>query len=300
MTTEKCGYIAIIGRPNVGKSTLLNCLLGKKVSIATPKPQTTRFQILGIKSHGSIQAIYIDTPGMHKTEKRAMNRYMNRLANAVVADADVIIFVVEAGQWLEEDKLVLEKLSQARAPVILAINKIDLLKDKKQLLPFIDEVKTEFNFANIIPLSATKADNVAALEDIITPLLPAGPHLFPDDQVTDKSERFQAAELIREKLIQATEQEVPYSATVEIESFKIEPFRHEEKIIKIDAMIWVEREGQRPIVIGKNGERLKKIGTQARKDMEKIFGQKVFLRLWVKVKSDWTDDERALKSLGYE
>ena len=295
---EKCGYVAIVGRPNVGKSTLLNALVGQKISIVSPKPQTTRHQILGIKTVDGAQAVFIDTPGLHKAERRAMNRYMNRLASSVIPDADVIIFMIEAGHFKEDDELVLDKLKETKAPVILVLNKVDLLKDKGRLLPFINELKEKFNFAEIVPLSAKKAkksDNVAELEEMIMKFLPKGPHFFPDDQITDKNERFQVAEIIREKLIRETEQELPYTTTVIIESFKTE-----EKLISISAIIWVEREGQKPIVIGKNGERLKKIGTQARKEIEKLLGNKVFLRLWVKVKDDWTDDERALGSLGYE
>lgn len=295
MTMQKCGYIAIIGRPNVGKSTLLNSILGKKISIISPKPQTTRNQILGIKTIDDAQAVFIDTPGIHKTEKNAMNRYMNRLANSVIPDANVIVFMIEAMHWVEEDELVLQRLEQANCPVILVINKVDLVKDKGKLLPFIDKIKEKFKFSQILPLSANKQDNVNDLEKLIVSMLPESPHLFPDDQVTDKNERFQIAELIREKLIQATEQEVPYSTTVEIEDMK-----DTGKLIDISAVIWVEREGQKAIVIGKGGARLKKIGTLARKDIEKLLGKKVFLRLWVKLKSDWTDSERALKSLGYE
>jgi GTP-binding protein Era len=291
----RCGYIAIVGRPNVGKSTLLNCILGQKISITSPKPQTTRSQILGIKSDELDQAIYIDTPGMHETEKFAMNRYMNKLASSVIADADVIVFMVEADHWNKEDELVLTHLKNAKAPVILAINKVDQLKPKSLLLPLIDKLQNKFDFADIIPLSASYADNVSALETKIAEYLPEGPHLYPDEQVTDKNLRFQISELIREKLIHATEQEVPYSTTVEIENYE-----EKDKLVEISAIIWVERDGQKPIVIGKNGERLKLIGTKARKDIERLLSQKVFLRLWVKVKDKWTDDERALKSLGFE
>jgi GTPase len=293
--TEKCGYVAIIGRPNVGKSTLLNCFVGKKISIISPKPQTTRHQILGIKTTGEAQAVFIDTPGLHKAEKRAMNRYMNRLASSVMIDADVILFVVEAGRWTDDDEMILQKLAATQAPVILVINKVDKVKDKNRLLPFIDKIKEKFNFVHIVPMSAKKLDNVVSLEKIIMEFLPTQPHFFPDDQMTDKNERFQVAELIREKLIHATEEELPYSTTVVIDSFE-----EEEKITKISAVIWVEREGQKPIVIGKDGALLKKIGTLARKDIEKLLNKKVFLRIWVKVKSDWTDDERVLQSLGYE
>jgi len=294
MNKDKCGYVAIIGRPNVGKSTLLNCFLGKKISITTPKPQTTRNQILGIKTKANNQAVFIDTPGMHKDEPRAMNRYMNRLASSVIADADVVVFVIET-RWYLEDDWILEKVKGIAAPVILVINKVDLLKEKGKLLPFIDTLKDKYDFATIIPISVKKQENITILEDTIMGFLPEGKHFFPDEQITDKSERFQVAELIREKLIQATEQEVPYSTTVEIESMT-----DTKKLIDISAVIWVEREGQKPIVIGKNGERLKKIGTQARKEIEKLLERKVFLRLWVKLKEDWTDSEKALKSLGYE
>lgn len=295
MNPSRCGFIAIIGRPNVGKSTLLNDLIGKKISITSDKPQTTRMQILGIKTFDSAQAVFIDTPGIHKAEKHAMNRYMNRLATSVIMDADVIVFMIEATRWLEDDELVLEKLKHVKASVILALNKIDKLKDKSQLLPLIEKFQEKFPFAHIIPISAVKLENLDQLEKEIVRLLPEGPHLFPDEQVTDKTERFQVAELIREKIIRGTGQEIPYATTVQIESFQ-----EEDKLINISAIIWVEREGQKPIIIGKNGERLKKIGTSARKDIEKILNKKIFLRLWVKVKDHWTDDERILKSLGYE
>lgn len=291
----KSGYVAIIGRPNVGKSTLLNCLIGKKVSITSPKPQTTRHQILGIKTHDGTQAVYIDTPGVHKAEKRAMNRYMNRLAHSVIQDADLIIFIVEANRFQEDDELVLERLKEAKAPVILVINKVDVLKDKSRLLPFIDKLKSSFNFADIVPISARKKDNIAVLEKIIADRLPENPYFFPEEQITDKTDRFQITEIIREKLIKETEEELPYTTTVIVESLK-----QEGRLTSIHAIIWVEREGQKPIVIGKNGDRLKRISTLARKEIETLLGTKVFLRVWVKVKDDWTDDERALGSLGYE
>lgn len=293
--TEKCGYVAIVGRPNVGKSTLLNSIVGKKISITTPKPQTTRNQIIGIKTVDSAQIVFIDTPGLHKAERRAMNRYMNRLASSVIVDADVIVFMIEALHFTQDEELIIQKLAETKAPVILVINKIDKIKDKSKLLPFIDEIKTKYHFADIIPVSLKKRENVASLENIIIQFLPENPHFYPDDQTSDRNERFQIAELIREKLIMATEQEIPYSTTVMVESLE-----SDEKLVKISAVIWVEREGQKPIVIGKDGALLKNIGTSARKEIEKLLGKKVFLRLWVKVKSDWSDDERALQSLGYE
>ncbi len=295
MTVSASGYVAIVGRPNVGKSTLLNALLGEKVSITSPKPQTTRWQILGIKTRKDAQLIYLDTPGLHHEEKRAMNRYLNRIASATIADADVIVFLIDATRWNKEDELVLKKLQQTDRPVILAINKIDLLADKAALLPLINKLKDKLSFAAMIPISALDKDNLDHLEAEIAKLLPEGPVLFPEDQLTDKSLRFQVAEIIREKLILATEEELPYTTTVEIEQFV-----EGEKLTEIGAVIWVERQGQKVIIIGKKGARLKKIGIQARREIEKLVGMKVFLRLWVKVKADWTDDERALRSLGYE
>ncbi len=288
------GFVAIIGRPNVGKSTLLNALLGEKISITSPKPQTTRWQILGIKTLPHAQIIYVDTPGIHEEAKRAMNRYLNRTADAVMQEADVIVFMMDATKWHREDELVLTKLKKTDKPVILAINKVDLLSDKALLLPLIDQLKNKFQFTHIIPISALTAQNTETLENEIARLLPAGPQLFPDDQLTDKSIRFQAAEIIREKLIMVTEEELPYTTTVEIEEFE-----QTEKLITIGAIIWVERQGQKIIVIGKKGARLKKVGTDARREFERKWGNKVFLRLWVKVKKDWTDDEKAMRGLGY-
>ncbi len=295
MTVIRSGYVAIIGRPNVGKSTLLNCLLGEKISITSAKPQTTRLQILGVKTTDDTQLIYMDTPGLHEEQKRAMNRYMNRIATAVIHDADVIVWMIDAIRFRKEDEEVLKKLEAVAKPVILVINKIDLLNDKNELLPFIAELQNKFPFTHIIPISAINATNTTRLENEIAKLLPSGPLLFPDDQVTDKSLRFQLAEIIREKLIQVTSEELPYATTVEIENFQ-----QTKKLTEISAIIWVERQGQKIIVIGKKGAKLKKIGTEARVEMEKRLNGKVLLHLWVKVKADWTDDERAMKSLGYE
>ncbi len=266
------GYVAIVGRPNVGKSTLLNALIGKKISIMTPKPQTTRHQILGIKTIGSAQIVYIDTPGLHETQQRAMSRYLNRLAASVIPDADVVLFVIEAGKWLPEDDLVLTQLAQAKRPVILVINKIDKLKDKAQLLPLIEKLQEKLSFAHIVPLSAKNNENVQELEKTIIKMLPEGPHFFEAEQVTDKNVQFQIAEIVREKLILSTGQELPYSTAVIVESMK----ENVKKIAEISVVIWVERDGQKPIVIGKNGERLKKIGTAARKEIEKLLIKKFF------------------------
>ena len=295
MNITKSGYAAIVGRPNVGKSTLLNTLLGEKLSITSPKPQTTRWQILGIKIVDDAQIIFVDTPGINREDNRAMNRHLNRIAGSVLHDADVIVFMIDAGSWRSEDELVLEKLKHTTRPVILAINKIDLVSDKAALLPVINRLQEKFEFKHIVPISALDADNLEALEQVIVDLLPEGPLLFPEDQITDKSMRFQAAEIIREKLIQQTEEELPYAITVEIEEFK-----QEAELTEINAIIWVERQGQKIIVIGKGGARLKKVGTQARKEIERMVGTKVFLRLWVKIKENWTDDDRALRSLGYD
>jgi GTPase len=289
-----CGYAAIIGRPNVGKSTLLNVILGQKISIATRKPQTTRHQILGIKTMSDTQVVYVDTPGLHREIKRAINRYMNRAALSVLNDVDVIIWVVDGLNWTSQDQYILDKLHTVKTPVILAINKIDKLKIKNALLPHLKDLSQKANFAAIVPVSAKQSENIAQLEAEVTGLLPSGRLLFPEDQVTDRSERFLAAELIREKLMSRLSRELPYSITVQITKFS----RHK-KLLTIEAIIWVEREPQKAIVIGKHGSLLKTVGTLARKDMERSFGEQVFLQLWVKVRKGWLDDEQALRSFGY-
>lgn len=292
----RCGYVALVGRPNVGKSTLLNHLIGAKVSITARKPQTTRHRVLGIKTLPDHQFVYVDTPGMHKGNGHALHRYLNRAARSVLPDMNVIIFVVEAMKWLEEDDLVLSVLANTdiTAPVILAINKIDRLKDKEALLPFIEKVRDKFQFINIVPVSATKQLQLDALQQVILQHLPESPPLFPEDALTDKSARFIATEFIREKVIRNLAAELPYATTVEIEKYD-----DTEKLLRIYATIWVERDSQKAIVIGKNGEMLKRIGQQARVDLEKFFDKKVYLETWVKVKSGWSDDERALQQLGY-
>lgn len=291
---SRCGYVALVGRPNVGKSTLLNHLLGQKISITSRKPQTTRHRILGIKTRGSVQVLYVDTPGIHAEQGKALNRALNRTASNALQDVDVVLFVIEKLRWSVEDELVLSRLAASRAPLILVINKVDQLEDKEALLPFIEKVAALGDFVQIVPVSALTGDNLAALEDCIDGLLPAAPLLFPDDQITDRSLRFVAAELVREKITRQLGQELPYSVAVEIEDFV-----EEEGLWHIDALILVERGGQKAIVIGKGGERLKKIGVEARQDMERLFDVKVMLRLWVKVRGGWADDERALRSLGY-
>lgn len=298
MTKDKvfhCGYVAIVGRPNVGKSTLLNRILGQKISITANRPQTTRHRILGVKTATHSQVIYVDTPGLHLGGERAINRYMNRAAASSITDVDIVVFVVDRLQWTEEDEHVLQKLAQATVPVFLVVNKIDGIKDKALLLPHLQMLSEKRQYLQIIPLSAQTGEGVEHLESEIETVLPVSGPYFPEDQITDRSERFLASELVREKLVRSLSQELPYSTTVEIEKFSMEnDIRH------IHAIIWVEREGQKGIIIGKKGQQLKRIGELARKDMERAFEGKVFLQLWVKVRQGWADDERALRSLGYQ
>ena len=290
----KCGYVALLGRPNVGKSTLLNHLIGQKLSITSRKPQTTRHQILGIKTTDDTQYIFVDTPGLHKGGKQALHRYLNRAAQSIIQDMDVIVFVVEALHWTEEDDIVLLHLQHSQCPVILAVNKIDLVKDKDQLLPFMDEVSKKYNFAGVLPVAANKNIQLAELLEQIKGCLPVSEPHYPDDQITTRSSRFIAAEIIREKIVRSLGDELPYATTVEIEKYE-----DTNKLLTIYAVIWVERENQKAIVIGKAGGRLKKIGMQARKDLQNFFGKKVNLKTWVKVRQGWSDDERALHQLGY-
>ncbi|MGB5426182.1 MAG: GTPase Era [Gammaproteobacteria bacterium] len=290
----RCGYIALVGRPNVGKSTLLNRILGQKISITSRRPQTTRHRVLGIKTHDSAQLIYLDTPGIHDYSGRAMNRHMNRTASSALLDVDVVVFLVDGSKWNADDDLVLAKLEKLDCPVILAVNKIDLLPNRDELLPRLQELSGKRSFVQVIPISAAKGDNVTALEAAIETLLPRAPAMFPEDQVTDRSVRFLAAELVREKLFRKLGRELPYGLTVEIESFRSEP-----GITHIHALIWVERKSQKTIVIGKQGRVLKEVGIEARKDIEALLDGRVNLKLWVKIKEGWADDERALRSLGY-
>jgi len=290
----RCGYIALVGRPNVGKSTLLNRILGQKISITSRRPQTTRHRVLGIKTHDSAQLIYVDTPGIHDYSGRAMNRHMNRTASSALLDVDVVVFLVDGSKWTTDDDLVLTKLESLDCPVILAVNKIDLLANRDELLPRLQSLSGKRSFEQVIPISAARGENVTALEAAIETLLPQAPAMFPEDQVTDRSVRFLAAELVREKLFRKLGRELPYGLTVEIESFRSEP-----AITHIHALIWVERKSQKSIVIGKQGRVLKEVGIEARKDIETLIDGKVNLKLWVKIKEGWSDDERALHSLGY-
>ncbi len=289
-----CGFCAIVGRPNVGKSTLLNRMIGQKLAITSHKPQTTRHSILGVKTTDTAQIIYVDTPGIHKRGDHAMNRYLNRTARSALADVDLILFVVEALRWTEEDQAVLDAISHLKMPVLLLVNKIDMVKNKDELLPYLQGISGKYDFATVIPLSARKGDNLEPLESQVIAALPEGEPIFPEDQLTDRSERFFAAELIREQLTRRYAKEIPYALTVEIEKFE-----EEGNLYRIHGLIWVEREGQKNIIIGAKGEALKAVGTQARKEMEKFFDKKVFLQLWVKVKKSWSSDEGALSRLGY-
>jgi len=289
-----CGYIAIVGRPNVGKSTLLNHLLRQKISITSRKPQTTRHRILGISSDNRYQCVFVDTPGLHATEYRKLNRVMNDTVAQVIKGVDIVLFLVDKTNFNEADEKVLELLRHIQVPVLLLVNKVDLVKDKESLLPFIDEISKKFAFAEIVPVSALGGHNLDSIESLVKGYLPEGDFLFPEDQITDKSSKFLAAELIREKVTRQLGDEIPYEVTVEIENFK-----QEGVILYIHGLILVDKPGQKKILVGKDGDRLKRIGISAREDIEKAFETKVMLNLWVKVKSGWADDERALQSLGY-
>jgi GTP-binding protein Era len=295
-THFRSGYVAIIGRPNVGKSTLINRVLGQKLCITSRRPQTTRHRILGIKTTEQGQFIYVDTPGLHSDNKKAMNRYMNRAAASSIEDVDVVLFVVEGLKWTDEDQKVLKRLqNDAKAPVILVLNKADKLSDKAALLPQIETLSQQFNFAAVVPISARKGMNTDLLEQEIAKLMPEGELIYDEDQLTDRSSRFLAAEIVREKLFRFLGQELPYSLTVEVELFE-----EEDGMYRIGAVVYVERSGQKSIVIGKKGEQLKLIGKEARLEMEQLFGCKVFLQIWVKVREGWSDNERMLKNLGYQ
>ncbi len=292
-TPEHFGMVAIMGRPNVGKSTLMNHLIGQKVSITSRKRQTTRHRILGILTEGAYQAVFIDTPGLSADEKKALPRMMNRTAERAASGVELVLFVVEAGVFGEEDELVAQKLEGVRAPVAVIINKIDRFRHKEELLPFLEQLSARLPQAELVPVSALKGQNLDDLKAMVLRHLPAGPHGFADSAITDRNLRFMAAEIIREKLMRQMGDELPYSAAVEIEAF-------EEKgaLTRIFAKILVEREGQKKMVVGEGGRRIKLIGSEARADLERLLDGKVYLELFVKVKSGWSDDERALRSLG--
>ena len=288
--------VAIVGRPNVGKSTLLNHLLGQKLSITSRKPQTTRHQVLGVSTVENTQLIYVDTPGMHLGQSKAINRAMNKAAASALNDVDLTLFLCDRTKWTEEDEVVLELVGRHRTPVALVINKVDLMEQKSELLPFTKGLSARCEFDAVFPISALRAHGLSELADYVATQAPAGPHLFPEDQITDRSQRFLAAELVREKIVRQLGDELPYATAVEIEAFE----QDERGILYINALILVEREGQKKILVGESGGRLKAIGTSARRDMERAFDSKVMLKLWVKVKSGWSDDIRALKTLGLD
>jgi len=278
----------------VGKSTLLNALVGHKISITSRRPQTTRHRIMGVSTREGSQIVYVDTPGLHGGKGKIINRFMNRAASGALHGVDCVVLLIAATGWQEADEHVLELLKNQETPVVLAINKIDLLKQRDDLLPLIEESGRRYNFSEIVPVSAEKTTNLDQLESVLLRYLPEQPPLFPEDQLTDRSERFMAAELVREQVFRTLGQELPYAVAVEIEKFKLE-----KKVLHIDALIWVEKQGQKAIIIGKDGKRMKKIGVVARQEMESFFGKKVNLGLWVKVREGWSDNERALRSLGY-
>ncbi len=292
---NKCGYVAVIGRPNVGKSTLINRIVGEKVSIVTAKPQTTRHQIMAISTTNKGQILFIDTPGLHQGYKKALNKYMNKAAASAVLDVDLILFLVESLKWTKDDEQALKALQYTKTPVILVINKADLVKNKEKLLPFANEIFQKYAFKEIFYISASKGKGTKDLEEKIYQLLPESENFYQDDQLTDKSTKYLVSELIREQLMLRLHQELPYSLTVEVESYK-----DKGEIVHIHALIWVEREQQKNMLIGKQGESLKQVGINARREIQSLVGKKVHLKLWAKVKSAWADNNRLLQQLGYK
>ncbi|KQZ55958.1 MULTISPECIES: GTPase Era [unclassified Lysobacter] len=290
----RAGHVAVIGRPNVGKSTLVNALVGAKISIVSPRPQTTRHQLLGIATFPEGQLLLVDTPGIHREQKRAMNRMMNRAARGAIEGVDVALLVVRAGQWDDEDSLAFDALRKAGMPVVLVVNQVDRLKDKTALLPYLAKVSDGREFAGVHPISALKRNGLEALVKTVLGYLPEQEALYGEDEITDKSQRFLAGEMVREQLMRQLGEELPYATTVEVEKFEVDG-----TMLRIGAVIWVERDGQKAIVIGKGGERLREIGSKSRIQMERLFGAKVFLETWVRVREGWSDDEAALRSLGY-
>ncbi len=294
----RAGHVAVLGRPNVGKSTLVNALVGAKVSIVSPRPQTTRHRLLGIATFPDAQLLLVDTPGIHREQGKstasAMHRWMNRAAHGALEGVDVAVLVVRAGQWTDADSFVYEALRHAGLPVVLVVNQIDLLKDKTVLLPYLAKLSEGREFAGVQLVSALKRNGLEALVKTVTGYLPEQPALYGEDEITDKSQRFLAGEMVREQLMRQLGEELPYATTVEIESFSVDG-----SMLRIGAVIWVERDGQKAIVIGKGGERLREIGSRARVQMERLFDAKVFLETWVRVREGWSDDEAALRTFGY-
>jgi GTP-binding protein Era len=292
----RSGFAALVGRPNVGKSTLLNVLVGQKLSIVTPRPQTTRHRILGIVNMPAAQIAFVDTPGLHRGETRALNRAMNRTASTALDDADLCVFVVEALRWSQADGFVLERIVKSNRPALAVVNKVDGVWPKEKLLPYLAELSARHTFVDIVPISALKSDNIEALKEAIARHLPVAPQMFPPEDVTDRGESFRIGETIREKLTMELNQEVPYGIAVEVERMA----DGEDGQVDIDATIWVDREGQKPIVIGPKGERLKRIGRTARLELNRTFGRRFHLTLWVKVRENWADNARSLRQLGLE
>jgi GTP-binding protein Era len=291
----RCGFVAVVGRPNVGKSTLINAIMGSKVSIVTAKPQTTRHRIIAVHTTDTAQILFVDTPGIHRNTGKAMNRLMNRTATSALMDADLVLFVIEANRWTEEDDDVLKRISKSGIPAIALLNKVDCVHPREALLERLSELTERHDFAELIPISAKKGDNLDVLLAGIPAFLPESPALFPEEMRTDRSREFHAAEVIREKLTLMLHQELPYGLTVQIEKFVEEDDR-----ITISAMIWVERDSQKGIVVGKGGGRLKQVGTAARVELKRQLGRPVHLELWVKVKQNWADSEKDLHALGFD
>jgi GTP-binding protein Era len=294
-STFRAGMVAIVGRPNVGKSTLVNALVGRKVSIVTAKPQTTRHRILGVVNRPEAQLVLVDTPGLHESARRVMNQYMNRVAISSSQDADVILFVVEAMRFTDEDVWVWERVRGLKQPLFLVVNKIDRVHPKDQILPFLEEMTQRIPASGIVPISALDSDNLDRLVNLVGSRLPVAPPLFAPDVLTDRDEPFHAAEIVREKLTLKLREELPYGINVQIERFA-----EEEGRIMIHAIIWVERAGQKAIVIGQGGERLREIGRLARIELNDSWQRPVHLELWVKVKENWADSEMALRQFGYD
>ena len=294
----RAGHVAVLGRPNVGKSTLVNALVGAKVSIVSPRPQTTRHRLLGIATFPDAQLLLVDTPGIHREQGKstasAMHRWMNRAARGALEGVDVAVLVIRAGQWDDADSFAYEALRTAGLPVVLVVNQIDRIRDKTTLLPYLAKITEGREFVGVHPISALKRNGLEALVKTVTGFLPEQPALYAEDEITDKSQRFLAGEMVREQLMRQLGEELPYATTVEIESFVVEG-----SMLRIGAVIWVERDGQKAIVIGKGGERLREIGAKARIQMERLFGAKVFLETWVRVRAGWSDDEAALRAFGY-
>ena len=291
----RCGYVAIVGKPNVGKSTLLNAIIQQKISITSKKPQTTRHNILGIRTEDDCQMLFVDTPGLHLKEPRAINRYMNKSARRAFRDVDVVLFILDRDRWRDEDEYVSGLFQDVSAHKIVVVNKVDLLENRERVLPMLQQLQRKFTDAEIVPVSAEKDQNVDTLLSVIRSRLPESPFYYDEDQVTDRSMRFLASEIIREKITRQLGEELPYAITIQIDRFE-----HQQNVTQIDATIFVEKDGQKRILIGRNGEKLKRVGIDARLDLEAAIDRKVSLNTWVKVKTGWSDDERAMKSLGYD